>query len=115
MVYRTLTKEALENWTKNPTVNPYNNKHLDVKLTPLTCYLRDRCIENGILPPILPKAKNTAEQYRVKMKKEKVDFMCDTIQKTLEWINAGNEMKYDEETLKEIGIDLKSNIFASKV
>lgn len=115
MVYTTLTKQELENWAKNPNVNPYNKKHLDIKLTPLTCYLRDRCIENGVLPPVLPKAKNTAEQYRAKMKKEKVDFMCDAIQKTLDWIKAGNEMKYDEETMNKIGIDLKSNIFASKV
>ena len=47
--------------------------------------LRDQCIQNGILPPILPtkaKIKDTAEEYRTRVRRQKIDFVCD-IEKTL--------------------------------
>ncbi len=118
-MYRTLSKDELEKWVKNPNISPYNNRCIrGWQLTPLTSNLRDQCIQNGILPPILPtkaKIKDTAEEYRTKVRRQKTDFVCDIIEKTLKWVKAGNEWKRDEKTLKEIGIDINSKMFASKV
>jgi len=115
---RELTKEELLKWTKNPNISPYTGRAIKgTHLTCLTSMMRDECIKNNIMPPCLKSnAKvNSAEDYRKKVYKEKIEFINESIEKTLDWIKAGNEWKGDEETMNKIGINLKSNVFASKV